>query len=131
MFSYTGELSITFSPGLINVRMISTMPTPTSVAILICLVSTCQPQRFAAKFAKASNNSGNGPKYPVSDLSTISVNAAFIFGAVGKSISATGSGNTSEGKCRHLTLFRLRNSASVNARTASAIAASMPLPVIN
>ena len=89
--------------------MISTMPTPTSVAIRICLVSACQPQRDWENLAKASNNSGNGPRYPVSDRSTISSKAAFIAGADSKSISATGSGRTSFGNCRHLTLLRLRN----------------------
>ncbi len=39
----------------------------------------------------------------MSDLSTISSKAAFIAGADAKSISATGSGRTSSGNCRHLT----------------------------
>jgi hypothetical protein len=47
----------------------------------------------------------------------MSINTSRIGFAIGKSISATGSGKTSSGKLRHFSLRRLRNSLKESAET--------------
>ena len=50
------------SPGFTTVRAISTMPTPTSVAIKTCSGSISQFHLLLANFAKLMPSSGIGPK---------------------------------------------------------------------
>ena len=102
-------------------RRISTAATPTSLAMRTWFGSRCQPQRLIAKDAKLSFNSGIAPKYPVSERSIMSRNEALIGSAIGKSISATGSGRTSDGKPRHFSLLRRRSSTKLGATTLSDI----------
>ena len=113
----------TLSPGLMRTRRISTAATPTSLAIRTWFASSCQPQRFFANVAKLSFNSGIAPRYPVSERSIMSRSEALIGSAIGKSISATGSGRTSDGKPRHFSLLRWRRSAKLGTTTLS----DMPL----